>query len=117
MSSSATLGPLEEQIMNVIWNEQCETGKQVWEKIGKSNNVAYTTIMTVMNRLVDKGYLSKSKLNGKTYVYKSLHSKQQKLRTVIKSTLDMWVNTFGEEAVATFIDEADRIAHQKKKKS
>ena len=117
MPHSYSLGPLEKQVMNAIWNDHCETGKQVWEEVGKPNNIAYTTIMTIMNRLVTKGFLTKCKLNRKTYLYKSSQSKQQNLRSVINTTLDMWINTFGEEAVATFISEADRIAHQKKEKS
>lgn len=116
MNGTQSLGPLEEKIMSLIWDKSYTTGRQVWNDLKQERQIAYTTVMTIMNRLVNKGVLSKSKLNGKTYEYKPSESRQQTLKGAIQSTLNLLVERFGEEAVVAFMDEADSIAKQKKKK-
>lgn len=51
------LGPLELEVMKVIWIRKEATVQNVLTELNKQNDYAYTTIMTVMNRLDKKGLL------------------------------------------------------------
>jgi len=69
MKKSLTpLGETEMEVLNRVWELQEATVKQVHEEILKQRKVAYTTIMTVMKNLADKGYLDYRK-EGVSYVY------------------------------------------------
>ena len=56
------------EVLHLVWEFGEATVKDVQERILKSRKVAYTTIMTVMKNLADKGYL-KYRKDGVTYVY------------------------------------------------
>lgn len=69
MKKSLTpLGETEMEVLHHVWELEEATVKQVQERILESREVAYTTIMTVMKNLADKGYLQYRK-EGVTYVY------------------------------------------------
>ena len=63
-----SLGETELEVLNIVWSLKSATVGEVREKILQHREVAYTTIMTVMRNLADKGYLSYKK-HGKSYVY------------------------------------------------
>lgn len=115
MSEVETLGPLEKVIMDVMWQDRQATVRTVWQKIAANRQIAYTTVMTIMSRLSEKKLLVREK-TGKTFVYTLKTSKEETLRSIIQKTMSHFIDRFGDEAVATFIDEADRLAQKTKKK-
>lgn len=69
MKKSLTpLGETEMEVLNHVWDLGEATVKQVRKRILEDREVAYTTIMTVMKNLADKGFL-KYRKDGVTYVY------------------------------------------------
>lgn len=82
-------GSLESIILNSIWKLEEEGNSessvnQVFEKINLSGEQrAYTTVKTVMDRLFDKGVLSRFKL-GKKFFYKSAYSKDQMVKMALE---------------------------------
>ena len=69
MKKSLTpLGETEMEVLNHVWKLKEATVKEVRARILETRDVAYTTIMTVMKNLADKGYL-KYRKDGVTYVY------------------------------------------------
>ncbi|MDZ7692572.1 MAG: BlaI/MecI/CopY family transcriptional regulator [Balneolaceae bacterium] len=69
MKKSLTpLGETEMEVLHHVWELGEATVKDVQQRILESREVAYTTIMTVMKNLADKGYLQYRK-DGVTYVY------------------------------------------------
>jgi len=63
-----TLTPLELDIMKAIWESPPATVKAVQAAIRPRRPLAYTTVMTVMHRLYQKGFLLR-KLNSRAHVY------------------------------------------------
>lgn len=53
------LGPLEIHVMEVIWDGGVSSVRDVVEKLG--NKLAYTTVMTTLDRLFKKGLLDREK--------------------------------------------------------
>ena len=65
MSSSPNLDALSQfewLIMNFLWDMEKASARKVMESMPEEGQRAYTTIQTYMERLVDKGYLSKEKI-------------------------------------------------------
>jgi predicted transcriptional regulator len=96
------LGPLEAEVMKILWKAgQPMTVRALLERINRRRDprLAYTTVMTVMSRLVDKQVLAR-KREGRGYVYEAAVSDQAELavRNVMRE--------FGDSALAHFVDEA-----------
>ena len=62
------LTPLELDIMKAVWQDPPATVRDVQEKIRPARNLAYTTVMTIMDRLYHKGFLSR-KMESRTHHY------------------------------------------------
>jgi BlaI family penicillinase repressor len=63
------LGPLEADVMRVVWDKGEAVGvAEVHQALGASRQLAYTTVMTVMTRLTNRGLLERRK-EGRAYVY------------------------------------------------
>ena len=102
------LGSLELQVMNFMWQTGQATVRQVTEAISRKQYKAYTTIMTIMVHLVEKGLLKRFK-EGKRYRYKVVVSKQEFLQERSKSRLQALVGDFGDIAIAQFLEEIENI--------
>lgn len=70
------LSEAEWQIMNALWKKNPATARDLTEHLPKEKNWAYTTLKTMLSRLVNKGIVSERK-NGNTSVYEPLLSKNK----------------------------------------
>jgi len=84
---SSRLTDLELEVMHVVWQLGRGTVRQVYEVILERRQIAYTTVMTMMNILEEKEYLCRSK-QGRAYVYEPIHPKTE----VISSMVDDFVS-------------------------
>ena len=82
-----TLTPHELAIMKVIWRLKKATVRDVYETLREQRPIAYTTVMTMMNVLEEKGYLSKARVD-RAYLYRPTRSQQQVLRQMVADFVD-----------------------------
>lgn len=87
--------PLELECLNALWTLGEGSVKQVREVVTAARPLAYTTIMTVLDRLVRKGKLDRHKV-GRAYVYAPRTPRDEMRRTAIR------------ELVASFFDGSER---------
>jgi len=80
------LGELEKKILDVLWEKKESTGREVFEKVSKEKKVAYTTVLTVLQRLVKKGLVSKEK-KGEIYSYQPTLSKDDFTKYIYKQII------------------------------
>lgn len=114
-NSGKFLGELEKEIMEVVWkNKEPITVRFVLESITKNRKIAYTTVMTIMGRLVKKGYL-KTEALGKAYIYKAILSKDKFLTKITRQIIRNFVSSFGQSAVANFTQEIAKISPAKRR--
>lgn len=106
MSNSAQLGPLEQEVMRIAWTKKRVTAREIVTELQQHRSIAYTTVMTIMTRLVQKGYLSEVEKQGKAIVFQSTSTQTTAMRNLVKNMFSSLVDQFGEEAVAAFVDEA-----------
>lgn len=99
-------GELEAQIMNAIWDLGEPTVSEVCDFLGPDYH--YKTVMTVMNRLVDKGILSRQRC-GRAYEYVPCDDRDTFLARVSRNVVDSLIEDFGELALAQFVNAVDRV--------
>jgi predicted transcriptional regulator len=84
---SPTLTPQELAIMKVVWSLDKATVRDVYEALLKKRQVAYTTVMTMMRILEEKGYLKKV-LVDRAHVYKPARPRQQVVGAIVRDFVD-----------------------------
>ena len=101
-------GELEAKIMNAVWSLEEPTVQDVVDRLGKRAN--YKTVMTVMNRLVDKGFLERRKVS-RAFVYMPRFTREELMERLSREVLDSLITDFGPGVLAQFVEaveEADR---------
>ena len=73
--------------MKVVWRLDKATVRDVYEAVRERRPVAYTTVMTMMRILEDKGYLKKT-LVDRAYVYRPAKRRQQVVGALVRDFLD-----------------------------
>jgi predicted transcriptional regulator len=97
------LGDLEADVMEVIWARGRATVHDVHERLAADRELAYTTVMTVMSRLADKGLLEKWK-DGAAYVYVPAASKEEFTRRTVGTVLSELLDDFTAPVMSQFVD-------------
>lgn len=102
------LGSLELEIMEFMWQAREATVRQAAETINRKRPIVYTTVMTVMGHLVNKGLLTRTK-EGKRYRYLVARGRAEFLRETSKSMTRSLVEDFGDLAIAGFLGEINQV--------
>ena len=109
------LGELESDIMEIIWQSKGPISvRTVTQKLQKKRQIAYTTVMTIMGRLTDKGLLKRTE-SGKAYNYQPVYSKDRFLTRVSRQIIKNFVASFGDTAIAHFAEEIAKLEPAKRK--
>lgn len=66
----------ELEIMQIVWQMDRATVRDVHESLSTGKKVAYTTVMTTMGILADKGHLVRKK-DGRAFVYEPTEAKNE----------------------------------------
>lgn len=88
--------PLELLCLRALWSLQEASVKQVQKLVSESRPLAYTTIMTVLDRLVRKGKLSRRKA-GRAFVYSARESRDEMRRVALRELLEGFFDGSQEE--------------------
>lgn len=103
-----SLGPLENEILEIVWQLKVATVKSVHDRILQDPNreLAYTSVTTVLRRLTEKGWLKCSK-KDRAFSWQALVSPQeaQALRSYEK--LNVFLAVSNPDVVASFADSLD----------
>ncbi len=102
-SGGSTLGPLEAEVMAVVWQAQAPVSvREVADRLnaGRAAPLAYTTVMTVMSRLASKGILAREPA-GRGFVYTPVAADTAEI--AVRGVLD----EFGDAALARFVERVE----------
>jgi predicted transcriptional regulator len=100
-----SLGPLEAEILNLIWELGSATVKDVHERIlaDPDRELAYTSVTTVLRRLTEKGWLACDK-KGRAFYWRPLVSRQQAQVIEAHEKLHRFLAVGNPDVVAAFAD-------------
>lgn len=92
-----TLTACEAEVMNVVWSQKSVTVQDVVDAI--SRDLAYTTVMTTMKILEDKGFIARGKKRGRAFAYEALVSCESASTT----TVNEMANRFFDGSVKSMV--------------
>ena len=97
------LGDLERLVMDVLWNRGEVAGREVLEEIEKERALAFTTILTVLDRLLKKGLIKRKKRGG-IFVYAPSISRDDFVKRVSEEVLQGILDISASSAASSFVD-------------
>lgn len=87
MERQYELGDAELEVLKALWDAGPATVRQVLARLHRrGRRVAYTTVLTVLTRLEQKGFVTSDK-SGLAYVYRAAVSRQRVTRRRIKTLM------------------------------
>lgn len=103
-----SLGPLEAEILNIIWELGAVSVKEVHEYIltDPDRELAYASVTTVLRRLTEKGWLTCDKTE-RTFIWRPLISKSDAKSLFAYHRLQEFLAVGKPEIVASFADSLD----------
>ena len=108
------LGRLELQIMDVVWDRGHATVHDVKDVLGRGRKPAYSTILTMMRKLEQKGYLA-HEVQDRTYVYHATVGRQEVRRGMLGDLLER-VFEDSPALLLTSLMERRRISEQERRR-
>lgn len=76
------LGPLERKIMEFIWEQEVDVSVRDVLGAPGARGLAYTTVMTVLDRLWRKGFLRRRRV-ARTYMYRAKRTREQHVASLV----------------------------------
>jgi len=110
-SSLSKLGETELEVLNIVWDLGSANVSDVRERILENRDIAYTTVMTVMRKLADKGYLSFTE-DGKSYVYSPEIPARKVRGSLLRDLITRVFQGSHQELVRTLVAEEDLTGEQ-----
>lgn len=125
------LSPLENTVMNVLWDRQSATAEDVRAALAKSQPLKDSTVRTILRRLGEKGFAEYT-VEGRTYVWSPKVASQHVATDAVRGIIERFCDGSVEDLLVGMVDDeivsadklkklADRIAKaeaaQKRKRS
>jgi len=106
-----SLGPLEAEILNLVWELGCVTVKDVHTRLlaNPDRELAYTSVTTVLRRLTQKGWLACDR-SERVYTWKPRISRQDAQVINSHEQLQRFLAVSNPDVVAAFADSLDRAS-------
>ena len=101
---STTLTDQELEIMKIVWQLEKATVRDVYEALLERRKIAYTTVMTMMKILEQKGHLKKSQ-EERAYLYQPARPKKQVIRGMVREFVDRVFNGSAEPLLLHLVED------------
>lgn len=94
------LGDLECEIMELVWKKAAPTVtvREIFDILRHERPIAYTTVMTTMVRLAEKGLLKIVDRAGLANCYAPVETREAFIRNAVARVLDIFISQFPEES-------------------
>jgi predicted transcriptional regulator len=108
-----SLGPLETEILNLVWELGEATVKDIHDRIlsDPDRELAYASVTTVLNRLTKKGWLVCQK-KGRAFSWQPRVSKEEAQAIKSYEQLHRFLAISNADVVASFADSLDTASLQ-----
>ena len=111
----ADLSKAEWAVMQVVWDLKEAVARDIYEELKDEQGWAVTTVRTMLERLVDKGHLSRRKV-GPVYVYSPNVSKSKAIKRALREVVERVLEGRVTPLVAYLLEEAIKQRAKGKKK-
>ena len=97
------LSPLENQVMNVVWERQTATADDVRSALAKSRQLKDSTIRTILRRLEEKGFVEHT-VEGRTFRYTPKVAPQNVATSAVRGIIDRFCDGSVENLLVGMVD-------------
>ncbi|HXS85533.1 MAG TPA: BlaI/MecI/CopY family transcriptional regulator [Mycobacterium sp.] len=98
MAKQTRLGDLERAVMDHLWSvPHPQTVRQVHEALSEQRDLAYTTVMTVLQRLAKKNLVSQIR-DDRAHQYAPVHGRDELVAGLMVDALDQVADTGSRQA-------------------
>ena len=97
------LGELESAVMEVLWAKPEQTVNEVEERLREKRGLAHTTVLTTLDRMYQKGYLTREK-QAKAFLYSPRYTRSEFERIMAQEVLGALIGHSAETTLSTFVD-------------
>ena len=106
-----SLGPLEAEILGILWELGAATTKEIHEQIlsDPDRELAYASVTTVLNRLTQKGWIACNK-QERAFIWQPLLSCEEAKILQAHQQLKQFLVVGNPDVVAAFADSLDRAS-------
>lgn len=94
--------------MNVMWQHGEATVEEVRGALDRDKQPAYTTVMTVMSRLAEKGVLERDK-RGRAFVYRAAADRSEFAGSILSRLVDRLYADSPGRAIAHLIESREDV--------
>jgi predicted transcriptional regulator len=106
----ASLGVLEREVMDTVWAAGDVTVRDTQSLLPR--RVAYTTVMTTLDRLFKKGLVVRSRA-GKAFVYRASRTRQEAEAAILSNLVDAVGN---QDGAADLLDALEQMVREKRRR-
>ena len=97
---------LELEILKILWRDGQATVREVRKKLVGFRKLAYTSVMTMMSIMTEKGYLKRAK-EGNYYVYKPKISEQETTQGILSDIVERLFDGSAAAAMVNLLETGD----------
>jgi len=90
--------------MKVVWERERATVRDVYEALLERRKVAYTTVMTMMKILEQKGFLKKTQ-EDRAYLYRPAQAKRQVIGAMVRDFVNRVFNGSAEPLLVHLVED------------
>lgn len=97
------IGPLEYEILEILWTGGGLSGKELFAEVKKTRPLALTTVLTVLERLAKKGFVTKVK-GESVFIFTPAFTRAEFAKEVSHDVLKGIFDISASGACACFVD-------------
>src|SRR5215510_2278955 len=96
----------ELEILKVVWRRGEATVREVYRDLAAQRKIAYTTVLTMMGILEQKGHLKKP-AGERAYVYRPAKPEQQVVRSMVREFVHRVFNGSARPLLVHLVEDPD----------
>jgi predicted transcriptional regulator len=111
-----SISNLEADIMKIVWERKKVTVREVHEYMlrieiesKKEGFIPYTTVMSTMTTLAEKGLLKQDK-SSKTYIYSAAVNNRELSKSIIRSVADKLLEESSRKIISSFFEDTPDVS-------
>jgi predicted transcriptional regulator len=109
------LGALKAEVMDTFWRRESATVREVVDELNTRRPLAYTTVLTLVTRLWERGLLAREP-EGRGFRYRATKTRDQVLGELSDELIDRLFHDFGEIAVARLGERLEQLDSRSREK-
>ena len=103
--------PAELDVLNILWDESPLTGREIMQVLNRRRKRAYTSVMSLLNTMTDKGLL-KRKPQGRAFTYAPRVARDKTLGSMVQDLVARGFDGSVHALVARVLDQSNPTADE-----